>query len=277
MDKKLSLFAIAVLAGAGGLAVVAGPILWLFPEQTAFYFAWTIKHPLTPVFMGANYFGGIGAVFAILSKRWSVARVLLPGIIVFALTQLAATLLHIPIFNWAHPVAWAWLFVYVTSPPAAVLVYVLNERGYHPPVSNDPPLSIFYRLGILAIAAVSLLAGLGLFLWPALFPAAAGSAVPWWPWSLTPLTARVIGGWYLAAAALQITLARQRALDTARLGLFSLMVVTTLQLIGGLRYANAFDGPLISAALYLLNAIGVFWFSAATLLFGGGRRPPAAH
>jgi hypothetical protein len=84
MDKKLSLFAILVLAGAGGLAVVAGPILWIFPQQTAFYFAWTIKHPLTPVFMGANYFGGIGAVFAILSKRWSVARVLLPGIIVFA-------------------------------------------------------------------------------------------------------------------------------------------------------------------------------------------------
>ena len=137
MDKKLSLFAIAVLAGAGGLAVVAGPILWLFPEQTAFYFAWTIKHPLTPVFMGANYFGGIGAVFAILSKRWSVARVLLPGIIVFALTQLAATLLHIPIFNWAHPVAWAWLFVYVSSPPAASLVYFLNERGYRPPAPRQ--------------------------------------------------------------------------------------------------------------------------------------------
>jgi hypothetical protein len=156
-----------------------------------------------------------------------------------------------------------------------VLVYFLNERGYRPPVRNEVPLPIIYRLGMLAIAAVSLLAGLALFVWPALFPASAGSAVPWWPWSLTPLTARVIGGWYLAAAALQVTLARQRALDTARLGLFSLMVVTTLQLTGALRLANAFDGPVISAALYLLNAMGVFWFSAATLLFGSGRRLPA--
>ena len=276
MDKKLSLFAILVLAGAGGLAVVAGPILWIFPQQTAFYFAWTIKHPLTPVFMGANYFGGIGAVFAILSKRWSVARVLLPGIIVFALTQLAATLLHIPIFNWAHPVAWAWLFVYVSSPPAAVLVYFLNERGYRQSAPNELPLPIIYRLGMLAIAAVSLLVGVALFAWPALFLVTAGSAVPWWPWSLTPLTARVIGGWYLAAATLQVTLARQRSLKTAWVGLVGLIVVTTLQLTGALRFANAFDGPVISAAFYLLNAMGVFWFSAVTLLFGSGRRLTAA-
>jgi hypothetical protein len=54
------------------------------------------------------------------------------------------------------------------------------------------------------------------------------------------------------------------------------MVVTTLQMTGALRYANAFDGPVICAALYLLNAMGVFWFSAVTLVFGSGRRPPAA-
>jgi hypothetical protein len=104
----------------------------------------------------------------------------------------------------------------------------------------------------------------------------AGSAVPWWPWSLTPLTARVIGGWYLAAATLQVTLARQRSLKTAWVGLVGLIVVTTLQLTGALRFANAFDGPVIGAALYLLNAMGVFWFSAVTLLFDSGRRPIAA-
>src|SRR5436190_22768909 len=122
MDKPLSLFAKLLLLSAGGLAVLAGPILFLFPNDTAAYFAWSIKHPLTPIFMGANYFGGIGAVWAIVSNRWSMARVLVPGIFVFAVTQLLATVLHVPIFNWAHPVAWAWLFVYVTSPVAAALV-----------------------------------------------------------------------------------------------------------------------------------------------------------
>jgi len=269
MDKSLSLFAKAVLAGAGGLAVVAGPILWLFPEQTAAYFAWTIKHPLTPIFMGANYFGGIGAVWAIFSNRWSVARVLVPGIFVFAVTQLLATLLHVPIFNWAHPVAWAWLFVYVTSPVAAALVYVLMERNYNPPTPAGPRLPLLFALGMLAMAAVSLVVGVGLILWPALVSSKnPADVVAWWPWSLTPLTARVIGGWYLAAATLQITISRQRSIDTARVGLFGLMVVTFFQVLGALRYAGAFNGPGLAGVLYLLNAIGVFMFSALTWVYG---------
>jgi hypothetical protein len=268
MDKSLSLFAKAVLAGAGGLAVVAGPILWLFPEQTAIYFAWTIKHPLTPIFMGANYFGGIGAVWAILSNRWSVARVLVPGIFMFAVTQLLATLLHVPIFNWAHPVAWAWLFVYLTSPVAAALVYVLGQRNYQPPVAR-PTLPLVFNLGLLALAAVSLVVGLALILWPALVSSATpADVVAWWPWSLTALTAQVVGGWYLAAATLQFTLALQRRIDTARVGLFGLMVVTLLQVLGALRYAQAFDGPLLAAGLYLLDAIGVFMFSALAWVVG---------
>jgi hypothetical protein len=45
MDKPLSILAKTLLLGAGGLAVLAGPILFLLPTQTATYFAWTIKHP----------------------------------------------------------------------------------------------------------------------------------------------------------------------------------------------------------------------------------------
>src|SRR5437588_9635510 len=138
MDKPLSLLTRLLLIGAGGLAVVAGPVLFLFPRDTTAYFAWTINHPLTPVFMGANYFGGIGALWAMRTNRWSVARALLPGIFVFAITQLLATLLHVPIFNWSHPVAWAWLFVYVSSPVATAIVWVQMERGYRPPALQPP-------------------------------------------------------------------------------------------------------------------------------------------
>ena len=51
-----------VLWGAGALAVVAGPVLFLFPDDTGSYFAWKIGNPLTPNFMGANYLAGAGAV-----------------------------------------------------------------------------------------------------------------------------------------------------------------------------------------------------------------------
>jgi hypothetical protein len=107
MDKSLSLPVQLLLIGAGGLAVIAGPILYLLPYNTANYFAWTINHPLTPVYMGASYFAGIGNFWALLVGRWSLARVQVPAIIVFATTQLLATLLHLSIFNWSHPVAWA--------------------------------------------------------------------------------------------------------------------------------------------------------------------------
>src|SRR5688500_2150232 len=121
MDKQLSSFAKLVLLGAGGLAIVAGPILYLFPNDTGTYFAWTIQHPLTPVFMGASYFAGIGNLIGVWENRWSLARVQLPAILMFTVTMLLATVLHLSIFNWSHPVAWAW--------QGGLVVSTLRRRG----------------------------------------------------------------------------------------------------------------------------------------------------
>ena len=265
MDRSLSTFAKVLLIGAGGLAVVAGPILFLFPDTTASYFAWAIKNPLTPVFMGANYFGGIGAIWAMRSNRWSVARVLLPGIFVFAITQLLATLLHVPIFNWSHPIAWAWLFVCAASPVAAAIVWVQMERHYQPPAVEHPVLPRAFQRAMLLFAAVSGVVGLALWLWPALFPASAVlGAVPWWAWSLTPLTARVVGGWYLAAAALYASLSRPHPPEAVRVALLGVVCALGLELLGALLHAEAFSGPMAMVGLYLLNAAGVLGFALFT-------------
>jgi hypothetical protein len=267
MEKPLSLSAKLLLLGAGGLAFVAGPILFLFPTQTESYFAWTIRHALTPVFMGANYLGGLGALWTLWINRWSVARVQMPGIFVFAVTQLLATLLHIPIFNWSHPIAWAWLFVYVTSPVAALLVYWTMEKGYTPPTNAELSLPGSSALIFQTFAVVSTLIGIGLILWPFFYTAPeGGSAVPWWAWTLTPLTAHVAGGWYLAAAALHYTISRQRAMDTIGSALLALMIVTATQLVGALIWKNSFDGSPVFTVIYLLNSIAVFAFSLYTFL-----------
>ncbi len=267
MEKRLSLNAKLLLFGAGGLAFVAGPILFLFPTQTETYFAWTIKHPLTPIFMGANYLGGLGALWTLGLNRWSVARVQMPGIFVFAITQLFATLLHIPIFNWHHPVAWAWLFVYVTSPIATLLVYLSMERGYTPPANSGPVVPNGFSSILKVFAVISAVFGIGLILWPFIYIAPAqASAVPWWAWKLTPLTAHVAGGWYLAAATLHYTLSRQHALDVTGPSLLGLMIVTGAQLLGALIWMRAFDGLPVFIVLYLLNSIAVFAFSAFTFL-----------
>src|SRR5512141_415868 len=262
MEKQLSSAARLLLLGAGGLAFVAGPILFLFPTQTTAYFAWTIKHPLTPIFMGANYLGGLGALWALRVNRWSVVRVQMPGIFVFAITQLLATLLHIPIFNWHHPIAWAWLLVYVTSPAATLWVYLSMEKDYKAPASDGSTLPQGFKIAMCIFAAISAIFGIGLILWPFL-PGSPGqpSAVPWWAWTLTPLTAQVAGGWYLAAATLQYTLSRQRAIKTVGPSLLGLMLVTGAQLVGAILHADAFNGPLLSVSLYLINCISVFAFA----------------
>ncbi len=269
MEKSLSFSTKLLLIGAGGLAVVAGPILFLFPTQTAAYFAWTIKHPLTPIFMGANYAGGIGAVWAMYTNRWSIARILLPGVFTFAITQLLATLLHIPIFNWHHPVAWAWLFVYVTSPVATALVYLSMERGYQTSESSPSRLpSIFnFVMGVLSVATG--IVGIALILWPFLFKAdVTNGAVPWWAWTLTPLTAHVVGGWYLAACVLYATLNREHTLDRVKIGLFSLVLVNGLQLMGALLHKDSFNGSSFGVILYLLISLVSFSFAIYMWLRG---------
>jgi hypothetical protein len=265
MEKQLSLAAKFLLVSAGGLAFIAGPILFLFPTQTETYFAWTIKHPLTPIFMGANYLGGLGALWTLRINRWSVARVQMPGIFVFAITQLFATLLHIPIFNWHHPIAWAWLFVYVTSPVATLLIYFAMEKGYKSRMSRSQFVPQNFTSIFQALAVVNALFGIGLILWPFFSTApGSGSAVPWWAWKLTPLTAHVAGGWYLAAATLHYTLSRQQTIDTVGPSLFGLMIVTGTQLLGALVWIRAFDGSPLFIVLYLLNSIAVFAFSGFT-------------
>lgn len=265
MEKPLSLSTKLLLLGAGGLAVVAGPILFLFPTQTATYFAWTIKHPLTPIFMGANYAGGIGAVWAMYTNRWSIARVLLPGVFTFAITQLLATVLHIPIFNWHHPVAWAWLFVYITSPIATALVYLSMERSYQAPQTDGTQLPSMFNLVMSVLSIVTGIIGIALILWPFLFKTqGTNSVVTWWAWTLTPLTARVAGGWYLAASVLYATLRREYTLDRVKIGLFSLILVNGLQLIGALLYRDAFNGPILGVILYLLISLTSLVFAIYT-------------
>lgn len=255
MDKPLSSFAKLVLLGAGGLAVVAGPVLYLLPNDTGTYFAWTIQHPLTPVYMGASYFAGIGNLLAIRANRWSLARVQVPAIIVFSFLMLVATLLHIPIFNWSHPIAWAWLAVYVVSPVAALVLFLQLERGFQAPAFESKRVPALFSPVMLAFAILYGAIGLGLFLLPDQMAAL-------WPWSLTPLTSRVIGGWWLSGAALQFMLMKQKTLHTAHVGLFANVLVTSLLLIGALFRWNDFDGPQLSIWLYLLSNLLLGGFSA---------------
>lgn len=259
MEKPLTPFGKIVLGSAGGLAVLAGPALYFWPEYTSIYFAWTIKHPLTPVFMGASYLAGMGVFLILLENRWSLARVQLPAIITFAIMMLWATLLHLPAFNWQHPIAWAWLIVYILSPFAGLWLFWRSDKGYKPKIFPNR-LPKWVSPVSLSLSLITAIIGLVLFFFPAY-------SDPYWPWTLTPLTSRVIGGWFLAEAALLFMLSRQKYFETARVALIANLIVVCLLLLGAWRWYSSFNGPSWATGLYLLRLAVSGGMSLAALLF----------
>jgi hypothetical protein len=269
MDDRLSTSACLLILAAGIVSFLAGPVLYLFPSDTATYFAWTIQHPLTPVYMGASYItAGFGLFLSLLSNRWSVARTIMPAIVVFALSQFFATMLHISLFHWERPIAWAWLAVYVLAAPAGAAIYFRTERRFQLPEPRDARAGCVLQPVMIAFAAIYALIGVALVFLP-------GLAGPAWPWSLTLLTARVVGGWLLTVATLAWALARQRALDTAWAILLANLCLSFFVVAGVLWRRADLDGPAISAVIFFAVFGLLGGFSGVYLLSRIVARPAA--
>jgi hypothetical protein len=93
---------------------VAGFQLFVLTEYTDRYFAWTIDVPLTAAFLGASYWGSFPLVLiASRQHAWARARVAVPGVFLFTVLTLLATLIHIDLFRMDSVYGWAWLVVYL--------------------------------------------------------------------------------------------------------------------------------------------------------------------
>ncbi len=104
-------------------------ILFVFPGRTDRLWAWTIPAHMTAMLMGGGYLAG--ALFfarAARSRRW---HRLGPGFVattVFTALLLAATVLHWDEFNHDHVSFWAWLALYLVTPPLLPLLWARNRR-----------------------------------------------------------------------------------------------------------------------------------------------------
>jgi MFS family permease len=156
--------------------------------------------------------------------------------------------MHLDILKWDHPTAWAWLIVYIVSPIGAIWVGVTEERRWRVESEEGRRMAPALRLLFGVFGTASAAIGVALFI----APTHVGDV---WPWTLTPLTGRVIGGWYLSGAALQLMLSRTRSVATARVGLLATIAVTALQLLGALLNHDHFTGPAWAVALYLSYSV----------------------
>ena len=232
-------------AAAALLALGAAFQTYVLTERTDDFFAWPIEPPISAAFLGGCYWASV-TLLAISSRvgTWVEGRLAAPPVMVGSLFLLAATLIHLDLFEEDHPVFWFWLAAYVLVPPI-LLVLVLKQLrapGEDPP--PRVPIPGWARAGLAVHAA--LLLGFG-----ALMFALPGTAEEIWPWTLTPLTSRALGAFLLAFGVTAAFVVRDNEFTRLRGPLLAYAVFGAAELIAVARYAGDIDFDEAAAWLYV--------------------------
>ena len=184
------------------------------------YWAWTIHTEQSAAFVGAGY--GAGFVLSVLSlrmTRWCDIRIPIVTVTAFTLLTTVSTFVHMHRLHLedggsiARMAAWTWLAVYLVVPVACVVVIARQElaRGPAEPVVRPMPRWLVRALaveGAVLLAAGALLFAGGI----SVHHHDATELTSFWPWSLTPMSAMVIGAWLIAFALAAWMAIRQRDL-----------------------------------------------------------------
>ncbi|MBI5877933.1 MAG: hypothetical protein HZB53_09795 [Chloroflexi bacterium] len=171
------------------LAVIA---LYRFPDQTDVDFAWTIRPRMSAMVIGAGYLMGIvyfGRVAT--SPLWHrVSSGFLP-ISAFCVVMVLATLMHLDRFHSGTLQFWMWAIIYAVTPFLVPGLWWWNHREDNgKPEPHDAEMPRMLRIGAAVAGAGVGVAGVAFFAMPDL-------AIGLWPWTITPLLARVYGGWMM--------------------------------------------------------------------------------
>lgn len=194
-DDRVLLATRIVAAGVIAILILAVIALYLHPDETDQYFAWTIKQRMTAMAIGAGYL--MGAYFfarVLTSSRWHrVAAGFLP-LTAFTIGMALATILHWDKFHQGQWNALLWAIVYALTPFLVPFIWWRNQRtDPQTPEANDLTVPQTVRTAALVVGIAIALAGVLVFVQPEL-------AKNVWPWTLTDLTARVLAGWLMLPA-----------------------------------------------------------------------------
>lgn len=239
----------------------AGVSLFFLSEATHLYFAWTIKPPVTAAFLGGGYLAVTTAlVFALRETSWAHVRV---GVLVVAtglVSILVATLLHLDKFHlhnaaWSAEFwAWSWLFLYIVLVPGLIAALWAQRHQTEAVTPPQAKLPTWMRLSQRLLGTLMLVMGAVLFALP-------GAAELLWPWPLTPLTARMVGSFYLAFGVSLFAAAWENDYARIHVASFAYVAFVVLQAITIMRYQAVnwleYPGLLMAGMLFALLVIGV--------------------
>lgn len=244
------------------ILVLAFLILYGLPERTAAYFAWTITPTMTPMMMGAGYLAG--AYFftrVFLASRWHHVALGFPAVTAFVWFMGIVTILHYDRFNHDHPAFIAWLILYAVTPFLIPALWWFNRQtdsGLPDAVDAQIPLSIRRLMAVIGV--VNLGNAFLMLIWPTAF-------IPIWPWVLTPLTARVVAGWFALPGVVALGVALDSRWSAARLTLQSQVLGIFLILTAVARAWSEFDTTNVVTLVFvggltilLMVVIGIYIF-----------------
>ena len=215
-----------------GLASLA--TIGLFPEDTATKFAWEIRSLVMAGVLGGLYLAFAPTlVLQFLARRWEMIRVIIVPAIAFTTAELIATVLHWDLFFVGTLRFNIWLASYVLPPPLLLAMYLYQQRrSGRQPVSAPLPRAmkrLFLVLGgLLALDALVVLVS----------PAWLSDS---FPWTLTPLTARVLAGWVLVLGTLLVSIAREDDRDRVRIASPVLILLLPALGVQVLRFRDQVD------------------------------------
>ncbi len=181
-----------VIFGLLGFAV--GFTLFFLSTQTDIFFAWTIKIPLSAAVLGAGYLSSILiAPMALQEKYWVRSQTSFIGFLPGLALIMLATFLHLDQFHFSNPqasplaqlIAWLWVAGYLLITLVMGLLLFLQTRLTPPVPPQTIPLPLWLKILFFVVAAGALIPS-------AIFLFSPATLVPWWPWKITPLIARML-------------------------------------------------------------------------------------
>lgn len=171
--------------------VAAVLILYFFPDQSGQRFAWPIKPPINAMLLAAAYAGGIYFFSSVvIARRWHTVSAGFLPVTVFAGLLGVATILHWDKFTHGSIAFILWAGLYFST-PFLVLGAWLHNRGRDPgrSATGDTLIPFAGRAFFGLLGLVTLPFVLLVFIAPSV-------VIPLWPWTLTPLTARVLAAMF---------------------------------------------------------------------------------
>ncbi len=243
------------------VAAAVFPILWLaflilyfLPDATGERFAWLIRPHMTSLYMGAGYLGGSWLfIHTAFGKRWHRVQAGFPAVTFFTWAMLAATLLHWDRFSHGRLGFTLWLILYIITPVLVPALW-LSNRGTDPgrPEEDDQMIPGWMSLILRLIGAAALVfAFLGLV--------SPSIAIKVWPWTLTPLTARVMSGWIGLLGVGSLVISAEKRWSGWRVPMQSIFIWHVLVLVAAVLNRGDFTAGLLNwytlAILFLVAGV----------------------